>query len=86
MRSFNNGTFLTDKSGKMPVRNSMRVPLFNNPVPHMMKMLSTEKLFRKFDLSSNQFDHNIKRFSSWRSTNESKPSFANNQHSVLPMA
>lgn len=48
MRSFENGSFLTDLSGKMPVRNSMRVPLFNNPVPHMMKMLSTESLFRKY--------------------------------------
>jgi dual oxidase len=48
MRSFRNGTFSTDATGKMPVRNSMRVPLFNNPVPHVMKMLSTERLFRKY--------------------------------------
>lgn len=48
MRSFQNGTFLTDENGKMPIRNSMHVPLFNNPVPHMMKMLSPERLFRKF--------------------------------------
>lgn len=48
MRSFQNGTLLTDKSGKMPVKNTMRVPLFNNPVPHVMKMMSPERLFRKF--------------------------------------
>ena len=48
MRSFQNGTLLTVKSGKMPVRNTMRVPLFNNPVPHVMKMMSPERLFRKF--------------------------------------
>lgn len=47
MRSFRNGTFSTDNTGKLPVRNSMRVPLFNNPVPHVMKMLSPERLFRK---------------------------------------
>lgn len=47
MRSFSNGTLLTDATGTMPVRNSMRVPLFNNPVPHVMKMLSPERLFRK---------------------------------------
>ncbi|XP_063910993.1 dual oxidase isoform X1 [Zophobas morio] len=54
MRSFRNGTFLTDASGKMPVRNSMRVPLFNNPVPHVMKMLSTERLFLLGDPRTNQ--------------------------------
>ncbi|CAH0546400.1 unnamed protein product [Brassicogethes aeneus] len=54
MRSFENGTLLTDPTGTMPVRNSMRVPLFNNPVPHMMKMLSTEKLFLLGDPRTNQ--------------------------------
>jgi len=48
MRSFHNGTLLTEKDGKLPVRNTMRVPLFNNPVPSVMKMLSPERLFRKF--------------------------------------
>lgn len=48
MRSFRNGTFLTDRSGKMPIRNSMRVPLFNNPVPQVMRMLSSERLFCKY--------------------------------------
>ncbi|KAJ8938140.1 hypothetical protein NQ318_007000, partial [Aromia moschata] len=54
MRSFQNGTLLSDNTGKMPVRNSMRVPLFNNPVPHMMKMLSTERLFLLGDPRTNQ--------------------------------
>ncbi|XP_030768152.1 dual oxidase [Sitophilus oryzae] len=54
MRSFHNGTFLTDRSGKMPVRNYKKVPLFNNPVPHMMKMLSTERLFLLGDPRTNQ--------------------------------
>jgi dual oxidase len=49
MRSFHNGTLLTDKSGKMPVKNTMRVPLFNNPVPHVMRALSPERLYREFD-------------------------------------
>lgn len=33
--------------GGMPLRNTKRVPLFNNPVPHYMRMLSPERLFRK---------------------------------------
>lgn len=47
MRSFENGTLLTDKSGRMPVKNTMRVPLFNNPVPHVMRALSPERLYRE---------------------------------------
>lgn len=47
MRSFQNGSLLTDKSGTMPVKNTMRVPLFNNPVPHVMTMLSPERLYRE---------------------------------------
>ncbi|XP_018323659.1 dual oxidase isoform X2 [Agrilus planipennis] len=54
MRSFQNGTFLTDWTGKMPIRNSMRVPLFNNPVSEVMKMLSPERLFLLGDPRSNQ--------------------------------
>lgn len=49
MRSFQNGSLLTDKSGTMPVKNTMRVPLFNNPVPHVMTMLSPERLYRKYN-------------------------------------
>lgn len=47
MRSFVNGTLLTEKGGTMPVRNTMRVPLFNNPIPHQMRMSNSEKLFCK---------------------------------------
>ncbi|XP_072392840.1 dual oxidase [Diabrotica undecimpunctata] len=54
MRSFENGSFLTDSTGKMPVHNHMRVPLFNYPVPHMMKTLSTERLFLLGDARTNQ--------------------------------
>lgn len=49
MRSFHNGTLLTNKSGKLPVKNTMRVPLFNNPVPNILKMLSPERLFCKLN-------------------------------------
>lgn len=61
MRTFVNGSLLTEKDGTMPVRNTMRVPLFNNPVPHVMKMLSPERLFCKYsircfnELNPNQF-------------------------------
>lgn len=54
MRSFKNGTFKTDKDGVMPIRNSMRVPLFNNPAPHMMKANKMEKLFLLGDPRTNQ--------------------------------
>ncbi|XP_016945189.3 dual oxidase [Drosophila suzukii] len=54
MRSFHNGTLLTEKDGKLPVRNTMRVPLFNNPVPSVMKMLSPERLFLLGDPRTNQ--------------------------------
>lgn len=47
MRSFDNGTLLTDSTGHMPVHNTMRVPLFNNPVPHVMRTLNPERLYRK---------------------------------------
>ncbi|CAG9818789.1 unnamed protein product [Phaedon cochleariae] len=54
MRSFKNGSLLTDSTGDMPIRNHMRVPLFNNPVPHMMKTMSTERLFLLGDPRTNQ--------------------------------
>lgn len=47
MRSFVNGTMLTDHTGAMPVRNTMRVPLFNRPNPHQMRMTNSEELFRE---------------------------------------
>lgn len=49
MRAFQDGLLLTDKDGTMPVKNTMRVPLFNNPVPHVMRMLSPERLYRKYE-------------------------------------
>ncbi|XP_046679008.1 dual oxidase isoform X1 [Homalodisca vitripennis] len=54
MRSFKNGTFLSDATGKWPVRNTMRVPLFNQPVPHVLRTLSPERLFLLGDPRSNQ--------------------------------
>lgn len=57
MRSFQNGTLLTEKDGTMPIRNTMRVPLFNNPVPHVMRMLSPERLFRKTHSDTLQMYH-----------------------------
>ncbi|XP_057664669.1 dual oxidase [Diorhabda carinulata] len=54
MRSFQNGSFLTDATGKMPIHNYRRVPLFNYPVPHMMKTLNTERLFLLGDARTNQ--------------------------------
>ncbi|GLH03578.1 Dual oxidase [Gryllus bimaculatus] len=55
MRSFQNGTFLTDdEDADMPIRNTMRVPLFNSPVPHVLRMLSPERLFLLGDPRTNQ--------------------------------
>lgn len=48
MRTFVNGTLLTEKGGTMPVRNTMRVPLFNHPIPHQMRMNDAEQLFCKY--------------------------------------
>lgn len=47
MRSFKNGTLLSEPTNGFPVRNTMRVPLFNNPVPNILRTLSPERLFRK---------------------------------------
>lgn len=47
MRTFENGTFKSDDTGKLPVKNTMRVPLFNQPVPHVLRTLSPERLFCK---------------------------------------
>ncbi|KAL1137627.1 hypothetical protein AAG570_009323 [Ranatra chinensis] len=54
MRSFTNGSLVTDSSGKLPVKNTMRVPLFNQPVPHVLRTLSPERLFLLGDPRSNQ--------------------------------
>jgi len=48
MRSFQNGTFLTDETGKLPIRNAARVPLFNSPAPHVLRMMNPERLFCKY--------------------------------------
>lgn len=67
MRSFVNGTLLTEKGGTMPVRNTMRVPLFNNPIPHQMRMSNSEKLFCEFffamAVNSHHFFHSLDFFS-----------------------
>lgn len=47
MRAFKNGSLLMEPSRKFPVRNTMRAPLFNHAVPHVMRMLSPERLYRK---------------------------------------
>ncbi|CAB0013960.1 unnamed protein product [Nesidiocoris tenuis] len=54
MRSYENGTLLTDASGNWPVKNTMRAPLFNQPVPHALRTLSPERLFLLGDPRSNQ--------------------------------
>ncbi|GFG29965.1 hypothetical protein Cfor_11750 [Coptotermes formosanus] len=54
MRSFQNGTFLTDETEKLPVRNTMRVPLFNSPAPHVLRMMNPERLFLLGDPRTNQ--------------------------------
>ncbi|KAL1517076.1 hypothetical protein ABEB36_000887 [Hypothenemus hampei] len=54
MRSFKNGTYLTDITGKMPIRNYKKIPLFNNPVPDMMKMQNSKRLFLLGDPRTNQ--------------------------------
>ncbi|XP_049777239.1 dual oxidase [Schistocerca cancellata] len=54
MRSFQNGSFKTDASGRLPIRNTMRVPLFNSPAPHMLRMMSPERLFLLGDPRTNQ--------------------------------
>lgn len=47
MRAFVNGSLLMERTRQFPVRNTMRAPLFNHAVPHVMRMLSPERLFRK---------------------------------------
>lgn len=52
LRSFTNGTFRTDPEDEMmPPRNSERIPMENNPVPHVLKILNPEDMFCKSDLS-----------------------------------
>lgn len=48
MRSFKNGSLVTEETGQFPVRNTMRAPLFNQAIPSVMRMLSPERLYCKF--------------------------------------
>lgn len=54
MRSYVNGTFRTDNTGKLPPRNTERVPLNNAPSPHVLRMLSPERMFLMGDPRTNQ--------------------------------
>ncbi|XP_046835214.1 dual oxidase isoform X1 [Vespa crabro] len=54
MRAFKNGSLLMEPSRKFPVRNTMRAPLFNHAVPHVMRMLSPERLYLLGDPRTNQ--------------------------------
>lgn len=54
LRSFRNGTLKTEASGRLPVRNTMRVPLFNSPAPHVLRTNSPERLFLLGDPRTNQ--------------------------------
>lgn len=50
MRSFVNGTFRSDNTGRLPPRNTERVPLSNAPSPHVLRMLSPERMFCKWEI------------------------------------
>jgi len=47
MRSFQNGTLRADNTGHLPPKNTERVPLSNAPSPHVLRMLSPERMFCK---------------------------------------
>ena len=50
MRSFSNGTLKTDGHAVfgMPVKNTARVPLANHPAPHILRLLSPERMYCKY--------------------------------------
>lgn len=50
MRSFENGTLKMDGDVVfgLPPKNKARVPLENNPAPHVLRMLDPERLFCKY--------------------------------------
>lgn len=59
LRSYQNGSLRTEPgpgapSSRMPVRNTMRVPLFNSPAPHVLRTGSPERLFLLGDPRTNQ--------------------------------
>lgn len=96
MRSFKNGSLLMEPTRKFPVRNTMRAPLFNHAVPHVMRMLSPERLYREFlsfyFFCTWQFSiifftiKKKKSFSSWRSTNKSTSPIIGSRNIVLSVA
>ncbi|XP_044015108.1 dual oxidase isoform X1 [Aphidius gifuensis] len=55
MRSFENGSFLIDKINNLPVKNTMRAPLFNHAIPSAMRAkLDPERLYLLGDPRTNQ--------------------------------
>lgn len=49
LRSFSNGTFLTDpEDPAMPPRNTRRIPMENHATPHVLKVLPPERMFREY--------------------------------------
>ncbi|KAK8749678.1 hypothetical protein OTU49_015477 [Cherax quadricarinatus] len=55
LRSFVNGTFRTAPGDPtMPPRNTERIPMFNNPTPHVLKILNPERIFLLGDQRTNQ--------------------------------
>lgn len=95
MRTFQNGTLLTETGGRMPVRNTMRVPLFNNPVPEMMRTSNPERLFCEYNycassikivINSYNIINNTNTRSAWRSANKSESRSADVCHSVSALA
>ena len=49
MRSYRNGTLKwMDGAEGMPPYNVERVPLFNSPIPHVLRRLSPERMFGEF--------------------------------------
>ncbi|RWS29848.1 dual oxidase-like protein, partial [Leptotrombidium deliense] len=54
MRTFRNGTFISEHNGKFPPKNRDRVPLMNAPPAHHIKMISPERMFLLGDARTNQ--------------------------------
>lgn len=57
MRNFTDGRLKmangTDFLRGLPIRNEARIPLQNNPAPHVLRMQSPERMFRKWTLDKN---------------------------------
>lgn len=55
LRSFRNGSLKSNSSlANFPPRNHERVPLFNNPAPHILRFQSAERMFLLGDPRTNQ--------------------------------